>query len=178
MALHCTACQQAVPQDFAVCLSCQNGYVSSLACDRCGNVVPRGDSVCQRCEGNRVRGQERRQEPRVAAPGAMVAVSINPASINGLTNVPGLPPGMLPERVPETYVQRRFGVESHVQMSGQDASILTEMGQVAMLLHALAGRMNELAGHMGSTRDCIKSCRILAMTLQEEIEVRRGPQGG
>jgi len=91
---------------------------------------------------------------------------------------PNLPAGIRPHSaVPETYHQSRFGVSAEVTMAGQDAEILTEMGQVADLLHALAGRMNNLAGFMSSTRSCIKSCRSLATELMEEIEVRRGPQG-
>lgn len=95
---------------------------------------------------------------------------------SGLPALPGLPMG-LPPPVRETYIQRSFGVESEVTLNGRDADILTKMNQAAALLQVLAAEMNNLQGHMPSTRDVIKGCRRLSLELQEEVEVRLGPQG-
>jgi len=83
----------------------------------------------------------------------------------------------LPPSVPEVYRAGKFGVRAVVQMSGRDAEILTRMGNAAVLLLALANEMNQLQGFMASTRAVIKAARTLASDLQEEIEVRIGPQG-
>jgi hypothetical protein len=97
--------------------------------------------------------------------------------------LPGLPTTFngahlpAPYKVPNSHIQRKFGVESEVIFEGEDATILSTMSQAATLLHALAAKMNGFQGMMPSTRDVIRSCRNLATLLQEEIEVRRGPQG-
>lgn len=83
----------------------------------------------------------------------------------------------VPAHVPSTYIHGRFGVTAVVTMNGQDAEIMTMMSQAATLLHALAAKMNTFQGVMRSTREVIRGCRDLATSLQEEIEVRRGPQG-
>jgi hypothetical protein len=105
-----------------------------------------------------------------------VSITINQPGT--LPAIPHLPRGMaLPTRVPESYLQRSHGATSEVVMNGEDASILTEMGNLSALLHVMAGRMNELQGHMPSTRQLIRKCRDLSTDIQEEIEVRLGPQG-
>lgn len=83
----------------------------------------------------------------------------------------------MPVHVPQSYRQSKFGVESEVTYNGTDAEILTLMGQAVTALHLLAAKMNTFQGLMQSTRDVIKGCRNLATDLQEEIELRRGPQG-
>ena len=83
----------------------------------------------------------------------------------------------LPTRVPEGYLQQSFGAKSEITMNGDDAAILTDLGNLAALLHAMAGRMNGLQGHMASTRQLMRQFRVLSADIQEEIEVRLGPQG-
>lgn len=83
----------------------------------------------------------------------------------------------LPPPIPEVYRSHRHGAMAEVTMNGRDAEILTNMRKVSALLEVLAGDMNNLQGHMSSTRDCIRECRMLAITLQEEVEVRLGPNG-
>jgi hypothetical protein len=96
--------------------------------------------------------------------------------VMGALAIPGLPNSlMLP--VQESYSHGRFGVSAEVQLNGRDADILTKMKQTGALLHVLAQEMNNLCGHMPSTRAVIKACRNLAADLQEEVEVRLGPQG-
>lgn len=91
---------------------------------------------------------------------------------------PALPPGLIPQpRVPETYQAGKFGADAMVTFSGKDAEIMNKMAQVSDILQALAMEMNQFAGVMPSTRALIKECRILSTGLQEEIEVRKGPQG-
>jgi hypothetical protein len=68
-------------------------------------------------------------------------------------------------------------VEAEVIFEGEDAVILSAMSQATTVLHALAAKMNAFQGVMPSTREVIRACRNLATLLQEEIEVRRGPQG-
>lgn len=90
----------------------------------------------------------------------------------------GLPPGVSPPgRVPTGYMQRRGGVEAEVRMNGQDADILTRMRQMAAMCYAMAEELNRLQGVMASTRALTKSLRVLAADLQEEVDVRLGPQG-
>jgi hypothetical protein len=75
----------------------------------------------------------------------------------------------------EAVVQRsRFGPSTEMFPNEGDTVIMNEMGEEIIRLHHLAQRMTKFAGHMESTRACIRECRNLATSLQEEIEVRRG----
>lgn len=95
--------------------------------------------------------------------------------------LPTLPRGLTtferPAPVPAVYRAGKHGAEAKVAMGGRDAEILTRMGDAAVLLQAMAQEMNQLQGHMPSTRALIKSFRVLAAEIQEEIETRIGPQG-
>ena len=77
----------------------------------------------------------------------------------------------------ERYTVHKFGVEAEISVSPQDIEIMTLIGQTVVILHTLAEKMNHFQGLMESTRHVIKGCRNLASDLQEEIELRRGPQG-
>lgn len=48
--------------------------------------------------------------------------------------------------------------------------IMSEMGQLIVVLHRLAEQINHFQGHAESTRAIIRSCRLLATDLQGEIE--------
>jgi hypothetical protein len=77
--------------------------------------------------------------------------------------------------VPEVYRGGKFGVEAVVTMAGVDAAVLTELLQFAAMLHAMASRTGQLAGHSDHTRKIIREMRNLATEIQEEVETRRGP---
>ena len=161
--LYCTSCRRGVLAGRVVCDYCRTGFVPRLACAECNFVVSQGKDSCPRC------GPNSPEDP-------VLAIAIVPLN-SSIPAVAGLPRGMaMPARISDSYTAGKFGAEAKVTLNGQDASIMTEMGQVAALLHVLAGRMNELQGHMASTRQCIRDCRKLAADLQEEVEVRIGPK--
>jgi hypothetical protein len=91
--------------------------------------------------------------------------------------LPGLPSHVGLTRIAETYSAGQFGVTATVQTPALDVEIMNEMGQVVVILHTLASKMNKFQGIMESTRSVIRQCRTLATELQDEIESRRGPQG-
>lgn len=72
---------------------------------------------------------------------------------------------------------RKHGVEAVISVNPGDIEIMQAMSQLAVVLHAVAEKMNHFVGHMEITRENIKWCRSLATNLQEEIELRKGPQG-
>lgn len=172
--LYCKACRQVVGAGDNQCRNCGNGFVGTLICGGCGSEVPRGSPSCSRCSPS--------VNPHARPPSVDVLVSVGGARGGGaLPNVgalsiPGLPLG-LPVPVREVYSHGKFGVSAEVTMNGRDADILTKMQQTAALLNVLAAEMNNLQGHMPSTREVIKGCRKMAADIQEEVEVRLGPQG-
>lgn len=181
--LYCKSCRQVVEAGDNQCRNCGNGFVSALICGTCGTEVSRGSAACPKCQKH---ASNVGIVPRGGQP-APVSVDITIMAPGGAPpprgghpgNALGIPilPTELLAPVQESYVQRSFGVESEVFMGGRDAEILTRMKQVAALLTVLAADMNQLQGHMPSTRDVIKGCRKLALDIQEEVEVRLGPQG-
>ena len=56
-----------------------------------------------------------------------------------------------------------------------DAEVETVMGQMVVVLHSFAAKVNELTGHSELTRSIIRASRALAADVQEELELRRGP---
>ena len=89
-----------------------------------------------------------------------------------------LPPGLIPQPlVMETYRAGKHGADSVVTFSGRDAEIMNKMAQVSDILQAMAMELNQFTGVMSTTRALIRSCRNLSTELQEEIEIRKGPQG-
>lgn len=163
MALYCMTCNTIAGHGEAVCGNCRNGFTSKLACGSCGKVVPSGYSYCPNCAKN------------VNVESSALA---RPEFRSSLLPALSLPPGLDIERAYVPEVRRdagRFGAISTVQMSGNDADIMTKMNQVAMMLHALAAEMNTFQGVGETTRGVIRGCRDLATRLQEEVEIRRGP---
>lgn len=170
MALYCSTCRQAAVPTEAICGNCRSGFVSQLVCGDCGHPVERGLTFCPSC-------QNKGTLLPVLRPDAQRG-SLSPGS--SLVPLPptfGGAPVPMPAVIPPTYSHGRFGVSAEVQLAGQDAEILTLMSHAASLLHGLAVKMNQFAGVTNSTRAVIRGCRDLATSLQEEIEVRRGPQG-
>lgn len=56
-----------------------------------------------------------------------------------------------------------------------DAEVMNLMGQVVVILHTFAARVNNLSGHGQLTRKIIHDARVLATDIQEELEQRKGP---
>jgi len=79
--------------------------------------------------------------------------------------------------VPEKYTAGKFGVSSEVRLPAGDVSVMNELGKLVELLHAMAARSNQFAITSDHTRKLIRDMRILATDVQEEIELRCGPQG-
>jgi hypothetical protein len=171
MALYCMTCSTPAGHASAVCDVCRNGFTSRLGCSTCGKVVPAGYSYCPHCTPS-----YKVESSALARP--VCPHSSLPAVTGGfLPSFPALP-GLDPRDVVVPEVRNnvgKFGVDASVQMSGHDADIMTEMNQVAILLHALAQRMNTFQGIGDSTRAVIRGCRDLATRLQEEVEIRKGP---
>lgn len=156
--LYCQTCRNVIPLGGVMCP--HHGFTVQLACQICGAVIERGLGACATCDAPK---QELAPLPYLhLPPGTSAALQV--------------PRIELPSAVPARYVSRKFGVEAEVVLNGQDAEILTKMGQVAALLQVLAQNMNNFQGVMDSTRRVIKACRNLAADIQEEVEVRRGPQ--
>lgn len=160
--LYCTVCRRVAEQDAVMCAFCNTGFTSQLGCGSCGKAVPRGMSHCAYC-----------------VPQPPQKTELVPQRPSQELAMPFLPPLEIsvPAPIPTSYVSRKFGVEARVTMNGNDAEIMSNMGNTAALLLALANQMNNFQGLAQSTRNLIKSCRNLATDIQEEIEVRRGPQG-
>lgn len=151
--------------------------MAQLRCGDCGSLVERGWNFCPTCKPE-MPGRSLALKPDVQrGPSNGSHLAVQPTGLLPLPPSFGGAPLPMPMVVPPSYVQNRFGVSAEVQLSGQDAEILTLMSQAATLLHGLAAKMNTFSGVMKSTRDVIRGCRDLATLLQEEIEVRRGPQG-
>lgn len=178
--LYCKTCKVVADLGCNTCNNCKNGFVSVLVCGSCGSDIPRGAAACIQVQCQPVVGIVPQALPRGGGGGGgNVDVTIMPyqdVRNSRAMAIPGLPLG-LPAPIRESYEQRRFGVDAAVQMNGRDAAILTKMQQAGALLHVLAQEMNNLQGFMPSTREVIKGCRKLAADLQEEVEVRIGPQG-
>lgn len=175
--LYCKTCKVVADVGCNTCNNCKNGFVSVLVCGSCGGDLPRGASACAQAQCQPVVGLV--PAPPLPPRGNNIDVTIMP--YQDIRNsramaVPGLPLG-LPAPIRESYEQKRFGVDAAVQMNGRDAAILTKMQQAGALLHVLAQEMNNLQGFMPSTREVIKGLRKMAVDLQEEVEIRIGPQG-
>ena len=54
---------------------------------------------------------------------------------------------------------------------GGVTGIVQLIGQTVVILHTLAGQMNRFVGHMELTRQNIRGGRLLASSLQEEVEM-------
>lgn len=84
----------------------------------------------------------------------------------------GIVPGAL--RIPEEYEGGRLGVSATVSIPPVHAEIMNELGQLTSLLHAMAGKLVILPGD--GARRLARTMRSLATDIQEEIEIRVGPQ--
>ena len=169
MGLQCTICKCQVDEGLNFCPECHSGFVSQLSCVACGWLVPRGQASCQGCRG-------------AGLPARPVLPEVMPHQISLIAPryappaAPGLPPHVvMPAPVPSRYVVRGGGVEAEVRLSPGDAEVMTLMGQMVVVLHSFAAKLNTLAGHSELTRSLIRASRALAADVQEELELRKGP---
>lgn len=156
--VYCTNCQAGqgaaalLPEGTRACPVC--GMGEFLCCATCNQLIDMGTGRCISCA----------QTSMVAAPRARAA---RPAA---LTVMPVAP------RVVEQYSAGRYGVEATVTMPAIDVEILNELGGLVALLHQMASKCNQFTGLSEHTRSVIRSMRILATDVQEEIENRLGPR--
>lgn len=193
--LYCSTCQMVVQRGSSQCQNCKTGFVSQLVCGDCGRLIARGLNVCSECDAphrpsffplgpsplgpSSLGPSSPPPGPSPFSPGVSISISVPraPAPVPGpLANLPARM--LMNDPVPDGYSLRRFGVEAEVQLSGNDADILTKMRQSAALLYVLADEMNKFQGHLDSTRKLMKACRNLAADIQEEVDLRLGPRGG
>lgn len=168
MGLQCTICKCQVDEGLNFCPECHSGFVSQLSCVACGRLVPRGTASCP-CGGAGLPARPVLPEvlPRQVS---LIAPRYAPPA------APGLPPHVvMPAPVPSRYVVRGGGVEAEVRMAPGDAEVMTLMGQMVVVLHSFAAKLNTLTGHSELTRSLIRASRALAADVQEELELRKGP---
>jgi hypothetical protein len=77
--------------------------------------------------------------------------------------------------VAERFVVRQGGVEAEIKIPAGDVEVMDLMGQMVVILHTFAAKVNTLSGHDELTRQIIRSSRALATDVQEALELRKGP---
>lgn len=185
MSLRCSVCREFIDEGLNFCPKCRTGFVAQLQCVDCGKLVPRGMASCIGC----VRAASVVMVSPPPLPrdvGVMMAPPSSSRSTSELVGVmsprqappvlPGLPSHVsLPAPVADRFVVRSGGVEAEIKIPAGDAEVMDLMGQMVVLLHTFATKMNTLSGHGEMTRQIIRSSRTLATDIQEELELRKGP---
>lgn len=189
--LECVSCGRLVPRGSASCFGCSRQSAAPPAeplwldtsCPTCGSRqfdTPSGVS-CERGHG----GALGAVVPRWQA--SHVSASLpQPLQVSGVVAVrsPQYAPPVsswdpphvaLAAPVAGTFVVRQGGVEAEVRIPPGDAEVMGLMGQLVVILHTFAAKLNSLTGHSEHTRHIIRSARTLANDVQEELELRRGP---
>lgn len=157
MSLYCTVCSNDVPEGVNKCLACNNGFVSQLACRTCSVPVVRGAATCPRCAARGFQGHVRENfVGRFDGGGALVASQSFRREVSVVRSDAG-----------------EFGAISDVTVPD---GVVRLMGDIAATVRQVLELANELAhtAPTEGTRLCIRECRNLATTLQEELERRRG----
>jgi hypothetical protein len=188
--LECAECGRLVTRGHASCLPCARpasepadslGEVRWLdtACLACGSrqfSTPSGAS-CENGHGGepgRVMGSWELQAHAAPRPQTSLVALQSPR--HAPPALPGLPPHVsLPAPVATRHVSRQGGVEAEVRVPPGDAEVMDLMGQVVVVLHTFAAKVNTLTGHGELTRLIIRNARVLATDIQEELEQRKGP---
>ena len=164
MSIYCLPCLTVLPEGASACPKCGGVSFSCLACHAPLRV---GEKSCQQC------GRQARSE--------IVRTDRDPGNVDhqdgALRAIATVPKAARATLVPEVYRAGKFGVEAEVRMVPGDVAVLNELGKLVELLHAMASRSTQFAGLTDHTRKMIRDMRILATDVQEEIEMRRGPQG-
>jgi hypothetical protein len=172
MGLYCTTCCNVVPNGFGQCLACKAGHVPQLACATCRRTVQRGATTCPYCDDRSALARQPVDLPRFEETSAVVGFV---APLAAPPALPGLPPHVSSLAIPESYSAGKFGVTATVRIPPQDVEIMNQLGQLVVLLHTMAQRMNSFQGHSEHTRTLIRAMRVLATDVQDEIETRTGP---
>jgi hypothetical protein len=161
MSLYCPGCRIVASTDSNICAQCGAQF---LCCSQCGANAPKGAFDCPTCTSKELSRSN---------------VASIPAEL-----VPDLPPigghMVVSPRVAtvvERYDAGRHGVNAEVRIPAGDVAIMNDLGAMVAVLHTMAARLNGFVGHTEHTRQLIRSMRILATDIQDEIETRRGPQG-
>jgi len=170
MILYCSVCHRPVPPGLNQCQHCKSGFGAQLACCTCNRLVARGAATCFECDREISMQARQRSGPGPEPESVDVSLVTLPAAPPAL---PGLPSHVKAITISETYSAGRFGVQSQVTIPQVDVETMNLMGQLVVVLHTVAEKMNQLA-HSESLRRLIKNCRVLAADVQEEIEIRRG----
>ena len=186
MGLHCMVCGHGVEDGLNICVFCHNGYTSQLACSVCRQPVNRGSASCWPCS--------RRSMP---APQAALTVLPPPPSSpqpSGLARLPDLPP--LPglaarmasaQTLPERYTVSAGGIVADIRVNAVNSVVMQHEAQLAAILESVADEAGGwLALHAAETlpacfelvRSVVRSCRVLAVNLREEIELIQGSKHG
>jgi hypothetical protein len=177
VSLRCSVCKKPVDEGLNFCPNCRTGFVSQLECVECGRLVARGLASCLGCPRSDTSPLPDRSldVARHSPPTPPTVAALQPPS-HAPPALPGLPPHVsLAAPVASRYVVRQGGVEAEVRVPPGDAEVMDLMGQVIVILHTFASKVNNLSGHGELTRHIIRSSRVLATDIQEELEQRRGP---
>ena len=137
--------------------------------------MPRGHASCNFCQRGAATPlpQSSLLSQQSDLPSALVSLQ---APRSAPSVLPGLPPHVqLAAPVRSTFVVRQGGVEAEIRIPPGDAEVMDLMGQVVVILHTFASKVNQLSGHGELTRSIIRSARNLATDIQEELEQRKGP---
>ena len=173
MSVYCLPCLTILPEEMSACPKCGGMSFSCLgchaplrvgkkSCEQCGRTeIMRPDPVDHLQYGIRPDGISQDDQ---RSSGARVALATVPTAARATL-------------VPEVYQAGKFGVSAEARMVPGDVVVLNELGKLVELLHAMASRTTHFAGLTEHTRKMIRDMRILATDIQEEIEMRRGPQG-
>lgn len=170
MSLRCSVCQESIDEGLNFCPKCRTGFVSQLQCVECGKLVPRGMASCIGC----VRAASVVMVPPPPRMASELVAVVSPRQAPPVLT--GLPPHVsLTAPVSDRFVVRSGGVEAEIKIPSGDAEVMDLMGQMVVILHTFAAKMNTLSGHGEMTRQIIRSSRTLATDIQEELEQRKGP---
>lgn len=181
--LECVACGRLVPRASASCSSCACSSPPSPSvpstCTVCGGrqVATPSGLTCESGHGGDPGQSFDCRNLQVRDPGYPQASLVALQSPQyAPPAAPWLPPHVsLAAPVASRYVTRQGGVEAEVRIPPGDAEVMDLMGQLVVILHTFAAKVNTLSGHGELTRHIIRSARVLATDVQEELEQRKGP---
>lgn len=177
MSLRCSICKTLIDEGLNFCPACRNGFASQLECVSCGRLVPRGSASCQACARGAVLPLP---ESALDVCGSSLPPLSEVVALRAPLHVPPVFPGMPPHvalaaPVASRFVVRQGGVEAEIHVPPGDAEVMDLMGQLVVILHTFASKVNNLSGHSELTRHIIRNSRVLATDIQEELEQRKGP---
>lgn len=161
MALFCSVCSNPTPEGVNQCKVCNNGFVSQLSCSTCGNFIERGTATCPRCPRNSLSRQDRSNYLSVDSFGFL------PPSRGDVERGIALARG---SRMSDVGL---FGAHSDVTVPSDVAEMFVEISSTIQAVLRLSSLLMTLTP-TANTRNTVRECRQLALSLQEELEIRRG----